>query len=898
MINEIAQKKYKFSIITAVYNIELFLEEAVESVINQDIGFEENVQLILIDDGSIDKSGEICDKYHAAYPNNVLVIHKENGGVSEARNEGLKYVKGEYVNFLDGDDKLAPNALRVVYKQFQEWEESVDIITIPICYFDAKSGNHILNYKFKLGTRIIDLEKEWDKLLLSSSASFFCYDVLKKYYFDKELAYAEDAKVILQILLQKKKYGVVKETQYLYRKRSEGSESAIQSRKRNKKWYLNCVIQFSLWSLENSRKRNNGVIPLFVQNTVMYDLQWRFNTKDSPTTVLNEGEYDKYITALKAALYNIDDKVIMKQRWMDEAHKIYALKLKYGVLPSEKKENNDIKYFYNKQQLFSESNFSAKFQFIDIRDTYVEIEGEMFFSDITSHKKIEMFLSVNGKLYPCTEIERNNYSKSLGEKIACTKGFKCGFDTEPNSSYAIKIGCKINDYYVEKKNVEFGKFFPISNNLWNSYFACKPYILTYKKNAIYLKPYKLPKHAHHEISFLKAIWETKCEGTHEIVKNRIRAHIYRLFNKKEIWLISDRIHKADDNGEVLFEYLNQKRPKGIKYYFAISEQSPDYPRLNECGRVIEFRGEKYNFLSLCGAKIISSQADDYVFRPFRKESWYYADLLYANKFVFLQHGVIKDDLSRELKKSRKNIRMFVTSTKAEYDSILEYPYGYDEKVVKLTGMPRYDKLYSDEKKCITVMPSWRSYLVKRADSNDDLRNVRVGFEDSQYNKMYSELLTNKELLSYLKEREYKLCFLNHFNMDECISRMLIDANVNILSTDNMFYSQVVAESNLLITDYSAAAFDFAYLRKPVLYLQSDKEEFFGGKHIYDQGYFDYEKDGFGEVVYDTDTLISLIMEYIQTDCKIKEQYSKRIENTFEFCDKENTQRVFEVICKM
>ena len=68
-------------------------------------------------------------------------------------------------------------------------------------------------------------------------------------------------------------------------------------------------------------------------------------------------------------------------------------------------------------------------------------------------------------------------------------------------------------------------------------------------------------------------------------------------------------------------------------------------------------------------------------------------------------------------------------------------------------------------------------------------------------------------------------------MEECLSRMLIDTNVKILSTDEIPYSNVIAESSLLITDYSASAFDFAYLKKPVLYLQSDKEEFFGGKHI-------------------------------------------------------------------
>lgn len=83
----------------AVYNVEQFLAEAIESVLKQDIGFEENVQLILVNDGSKDSSGKICDFYQAKYPNNIVVVHKENGGVSSARNEGLKYVEGKYINF-------------------------------------------------------------------------------------------------------------------------------------------------------------------------------------------------------------------------------------------------------------------------------------------------------------------------------------------------------------------------------------------------------------------------------------------------------------------------------------------------------------------------------------------------------------------------------------------------------------------------------------------------------------------------------------------------------------------------------------------------------------------------------------------------------------------------------
>lgn len=94
-IKEIREYSFEFSVVMAVYNVEPFLREAVDSLIAQDFGFE-HIQLIMVDDGSTDGSGAICDDYAAKYPENIMVIHKKNGGVASARNEGLKYAKCEF----------------------------------------------------------------------------------------------------------------------------------------------------------------------------------------------------------------------------------------------------------------------------------------------------------------------------------------------------------------------------------------------------------------------------------------------------------------------------------------------------------------------------------------------------------------------------------------------------------------------------------------------------------------------------------------------------------------------------------------------------------------------------------------------------------------------------------
>ena len=95
------KKKYKFSVIIPIYNVENYLEETIDSVINQTIGFNDNIQLILINDGSPDSSEEICERYKKEYPNNIIYLKQENSGVSVARNKGLELATGEIINFLD-----------------------------------------------------------------------------------------------------------------------------------------------------------------------------------------------------------------------------------------------------------------------------------------------------------------------------------------------------------------------------------------------------------------------------------------------------------------------------------------------------------------------------------------------------------------------------------------------------------------------------------------------------------------------------------------------------------------------------------------------------------------------------------------------------------------------------
>lgn len=123
----------KFSFIIPVYNVEKFLPECIESILTQTYV---NYEIILIDDGSPDGSGKICDEY-ANCDNRIKVIHKKNGGVSSARNTGLNYAQGEYIIFLDGDDYIDKELLQTIYEYLVY--DKADII----CWgYDKVSQDH------------------------------------------------------------------------------------------------------------------------------------------------------------------------------------------------------------------------------------------------------------------------------------------------------------------------------------------------------------------------------------------------------------------------------------------------------------------------------------------------------------------------------------------------------------------------------------------------------------------------------------------------------------------------------------------------------------------------------------------------------------------------------------
>ena len=226
------------------------------------------------------------------------------------------------------------------------------------------------------------------------------------------------------------------------------------------------------------------------------------------------------------------------------------------------------------------------------------------------------------------------------------------------------------------------------------------------------------------------------------------------------------------------------------------------------------------------------------------------------------------------------IKLFLCTEK---ESFLDEGYNYNEKIIQTLGFPRFDNLTKKDKlsRQIVIMPSWREDLYEMTENY---------IKNSEYFKHINSLINNEKLIEICKNHDYKLIFKPHPFVYEFID--LFDTNDYIIIDKNSTYQDLFKNSDLLITDYSSVAFDFAYMLKPVIYYQ------YGHDYNFEEGYFKYKTRGFGEVIEKEDKLIDVIKEYIENNCEMKEEYIKRVDSFYRYNDKNNCRRVYDAILKM
>lgn len=363
------------------------------------------------------------------------------------------------------------------------------------------------------------------------------------------------------------------------------------------------------------------------------------------------------------------------------------------------------------------------------------------------------------------------------------------------------------------------------------------------------------------------------------------------------WVFIDSDIEADDNAEHLYRWVRLHHPE-ISCWFLLARSSPDWERLKKDGFRLMPIGFLHKLLLLNSEHIVSSH-DDYESAELDRR--FYGDIM-KWRFSFVPHGITKDDASHWL--SNRTFDLFVTMSPDEYSSIVgdDTPYIYTARETRLTGFPRDDKLLElskhmppSEIDAILLMPTWRHSMTAALVSGMTNKEKAEFFANSEYVQRWRTLLRNSELKELVSEYGVKLIFMPHPNSVPYLEAFDVPAHVKVVTKADTRVLPLLCRGKAMITDYSSVAFEMANLRRPVFYYQFDRENFYGGGHYLREGYFNYERDGFGPVAEREDELIRNIREFLTNGLKIMPEYFTRMERALPKLDGQACRRVFDSI---
>lgn len=320
------------SVIVPVYNVEKYIKQCVESICAQTY---KNLEIILINDGSKDNSGAICDTL-AEKDSRIYVIHKENGGVSAARNAGLDYAHGEYIAFIDGDDYIEPT----MYEKLEEkMKEETDIVFgyFQREYPDGGISYYTDNYEEKY------LHRPWDiRPMLCGGVTLngekievincgIWRNLFKKaniekldLRFDTRIKMGEDRIFLIQYLNKCNKAALIKEALYHYRKEREDSACTSNSIKIG----LDYEHETNKWRLKSKALELNSRLSIDEKKYLKLFLDKEYFLSFVCTQILHN---KKYRVELKK--YNQQDEVkILKKQFSINALKKIGCNLREILL--------------------------------------------------------------------------------------------------------------------------------------------------------------------------------------------------------------------------------------------------------------------------------------------------------------------------------------------------------------------------------------------------------------------------------------------------------------------------------------------------------------------------------------------------------------------------------------
>ena len=569
------------------------------------------------------------------------------------------------------------------------------------------------------------------------------------------------------------------------------------------------------------------------------------------------------------------------------------------LMPSITATVNDLSAYMGTAQLWSIGGTKLEFKVLYNDGENLTMDGFFPGSFVFREGEIEVRALINQSIpYPV----RRNHIYALNKF----------FNVSAKGNYTFQFSIPLTSL-PKVKSIAFylvyhGRQYPLQvtfiraqtklSHVKGSYWVCGSSIITYnaKRRCFEVEPLTKKSHRAHEKAFIKGI----ASSTHgmwkiKMVGNRLLYWVTKPFYKKKIWLTMDKIFKAGDNGEYFYRYVKAHNPGDVKIYYVVAQDSPDYKRLKgEYDTIVKFNSLKHKMLALHTDLMLATHVDTMNCNGYYHATQKYFKDLYNARVVCLAHGLTIQRIAQYQNRVFDNTVLYFFASKYEVKNVSHEIYDYyDKRALCLTGHARYDGLVSNDQKIILITPTWRRSVTTGKAKKGSTYSHSSSFAHSDYFKIYNGLINDKELIATAKEQGYRIVYLLHPAMSNQLEDFEKSDGVDIVAaTSDISYEKILTESSLMVTDYSGVQFDFAYMKKPLVYYHPDVLP-----PQYEAGGLEYETMGFGPICRNHEQIVSTLCSYMKKQCVMEDMYKQRVDDFFEYSDHNNCERIFKEVVK-
>lgn len=824
-------------------------------------------------------------------------------GNMKAFASSLEQARGEYVLFANSGDVFSKKFFTAAGSLLSEHE---DIKSSPVCvasfssigYEDVKKA-YSKDVKPSEGFAPVYVDLRVNPQLVPKSLTgvIFKTKALREVGIDSDITLDGINNAMVELLAKSGGYricpSVVIQSPYPLT-----TDSVNFPNMHKPEWYFNSTEKFILSSLR--RHRENGRAMPFVQYLALFEMKWRFiyNLNGNDKHIV-DSEHERFISLCREVFLEIDNNILFNLDNYGEYRMTTGLSLamfhiKFGSdFQSEYAFDN-----YSILRLYDNLVLARSRQLKVILEV-LEHENGVFTIDAS----IDDFLDMRGCELECY-LNNERYEFEETYRFAHTKYF--GVST--NKRYTFRVS--LPDSVLEKpaeltfflRRGSYSVALPLSTRRYTARFSTavsNSYYLYNEENGgcVYASDNKKSLCFTHIGKSARVKREVKLmlgmltgrEKAPGMMLTRMLYWVTRPhYKKKRIWLTYDKLYKGGDCGEYFYKYMKSQND-GITPVYVINRDTEDVKRLRKEGFRPTYFGTMKNRLQYLNAEVVfATHGGVHTFNGIsNSRAKFVCDLMKAD-VTCIQHGLSVQQLAQELNRHYNNTKRYYCASKYEIKN-LEHPiYGYEDKsVLRLTGIPRYDGLVSDDQKQILITPTWRAYISMPPVMGKS-RPYYPEFKNTDYYKFYYKLLTDERLIETARRTGYRLIYLLH----PIISSQIIDYpeidGVEIIPATEVNYEKILTESSLMLTDYSGVQFDFAYMRKPVVYYHPPELP----PHYKEGGFF-YDSMGFGEICTEHEGMVSCLCEYMENGCQMKPFYRDRADDFFAYSDLDSCKRIYD-----